>query len=245
MRIVNGLIVLDDSSLQVDRHAEAANTGEPLEAVEENEYTRIVTSGTWLKREQNASWDEDSMKIFYDGLRMFGTDFEMISKMFPGRSRRQIKLKFRKEEKANPQLINEALTGEKVPMDLEEYQKQTGQVYEDPQAFHDELRREREEHEREQDRQQEEIQETQRQKRAEIAAAGNGDGANSSAKENGTQGASGGPAETAKGRRGRKGQGRKKRPLHALKGGGDEVVVLGSVEDVIRERAAAAASAEA
>jgi transcription factor TFIIIB component B'' len=47
----------------------------------------------------------------------------MIAGMFPHRSRRQIKLKFNKEERENPARINRALIGVKDPIDLEEWQK--------------------------------------------------------------------------------------------------------------------------
>lgn len=39
-----------------------------------------------------------------------GTDFSMIEQYFPGRTRTQIKRKYKTEEKKNPQLINSALT---------------------------------------------------------------------------------------------------------------------------------------
>lgn len=39
-----------------------------------------------------------------------GTDFSMIEQYFPGRTRAQIKRKYKNEEKKNPQLVNGALT---------------------------------------------------------------------------------------------------------------------------------------
>ena len=50
---------------------------------------------------------------------MFGTDFEAISRMFPGRQRRHIKLKYNRKEQQAPARLIEALVGPRTePMDL-------------------------------------------------------------------------------------------------------------------------------
>ncbi|KAI9799686.1 MAG: hypothetical protein M1825_004421 [Sarcosagium campestre] len=171
MRLVDGNMVLDDSSLQVDRHANAAAQAETLEEIEENELTRKVNSGTWLKKEKKESWDEATTELFYRGIRMFGTDFMIVSKMIPGRTRRQIKLKFGKEEKNNPLKIRDALLGTREAMNLEVYSQHTNTQYEDPAVFQRELDEEAEKHALEQTRQEEAQQEVVRQKHAEIAEA--------------------------------------------------------------------------
>lgn len=61
---------------------------------------------------------------FYRLLKMFGTDFESISAMFPEKTRRAVKLKFNREENLRPKRINAAVMvrGEKkVDIDIEEY----------------------------------------------------------------------------------------------------------------------------
>ena len=123
MRIVNGNMVLDETSTLIDRHRNAQRAQEVMEVIEETDFSRLVTQGTHMKREKNQQWDGVAMELFYKGLRQFGTDFQMIAGMFPHRSRRQIKLKFNKEERDNPSKINRALTGVKDPIDLEEWQK--------------------------------------------------------------------------------------------------------------------------
>ena len=70
---------------------------------------------------------------------MFGTDFMMISKMFPGRSRRQIKLKFNNEERRNPGLIKDTLMGPSETIDIATYSEMTNTVYDDPKAIQQEL----------------------------------------------------------------------------------------------------------
>ncbi|KAL4941446.1 hypothetical protein BDV06DRAFT_223126 [Aspergillus oleicola] len=152
MRIVNGEIVLDTASLQVDRHADAERNGDELEDVVENSLTRKINQATYGKRSKTESWDENMTELFYRGLRMFGTDFMVISKMFPGRSRRQIKLKFNNEERRDPQRIKETLLGPRESIDINTYSEMTNTVYDDPRIIQQELDEEKrqieEQHER-------------------------------------------------------------------------------------------------
>ncbi|KAL4976110.1 hypothetical protein BDW66DRAFT_166696 [Aspergillus desertorum] len=139
MRIVNGEIVLDTDSLQVDRHADAERNEDELEDVVENSLTRKINQATYGKRSKTESWDENMTELFYRGLRMFGTDFMVISKMFPGRSRRQIKLKFNNEERRDPQRIKETLLGPRESIDINTYSEMTNTVYDDPRLIQREL----------------------------------------------------------------------------------------------------------
>ena len=43
-------------------------------------------------------------------MRQFGSDISMIQQLFPGRTRTQIKLKYKKEERQHPLRLHEALT---------------------------------------------------------------------------------------------------------------------------------------
>ncbi|KAI9786863.1 MAG: Transcription factor TFIIIB component B [Geoglossum umbratile] len=225
MRLVNGNLVLDEASLQVDRHANAAALAEPMEQVEESTLTRPVNAGTWGKREKTEPWGEASTDHFYNALRMFGTDFGMISKMFPDRTRRQIKLKFNKEEKTDSKRVTEALSGPRQLMDITQFSEITMTEYQDPGAFAQELEAEAAAHAAEQRRQQEALQETIRQAHAITAeATADGAGGNSSAKENQVQGGSG----TAK--KGKRPADRKKKNLHSRHGGGEEVEIIGTID---------------
>lgn len=157
MRIVNGEIVLDSSSLQIDRHANAARNADDMEEVEENPLTRRINAASYGKRSKTESWDEEMTDLFYRGLRTFGTDFMMISKMFPSRTRRQIKLKFSNEERKHPERIKETLLGPRESITLETYSEMTNTVYDDPkiiqQELDDEKKRIEEEHAREKEAQ--------------------------------------------------------------------------------------------
>ncbi|KAJ5753689.1 uncharacterized protein N7511_007842 [Penicillium nucicola] len=139
MRIVNGEIVLDNTSLQVDRHADAARAAGDLEDVVESNLTRKVNQATYGKRSKTETWDEEMTDLFYRGLRMFGTDFMVISKMFPGRSRRQIKLKFNNEERRDPQRIKDTLLGPREHIDIATYSEMTNTTYDDPKVVQQEL----------------------------------------------------------------------------------------------------------
>ena len=143
--IVDGQIRIDEDSLQIDRHAAAAieRAAEQLEAVDESDLTRKVNSGSWMKRDRSGGWNALLTERFYDGLRMFGTDFEMISKMFPGRTRHKIKLKFVKEEKMNYERIRTTLLGQPVPVDLPEFEKMAGTEFDDPQELERDMEEDR------------------------------------------------------------------------------------------------------
>lgn len=143
--IVNGQIQIDESSLEIDRHAAAAleRNAEQLDAVDETDMTRKINSATWLKRDKSGGWNEMLTERFYDGLRMFGTDFEMISKMFPGRTRHKIKLKFCKEEKLNGDRIKATLLGERLAVDLPELEKMAGTEFDDPKELEKDLEEDR------------------------------------------------------------------------------------------------------
>lgn len=119
-RVVNGRLVLDEASTQVDRQRQAAEDAAAMEVVEQDDFTRIVTAGTNMKREKSVRWGHFETEKFYEGLTMFGTDFEMIAKTFGNkRTRRQVKLKFNKEERENPDRVKRCMTGKKQEaMDL-------------------------------------------------------------------------------------------------------------------------------
>ncbi|KAF2484698.1 hypothetical protein BDY17DRAFT_296158 [Neohortaea acidophila] len=141
-RLVNGQIVEDETSLTIDRQAraeaEAQTDTQPIE--EENDLTARVNRTTFLndrrrdaadrvpqwKRKSDA-WDDEETERFYEALRMFGTDFFIISKMFAPKTRRHIKLKFSREERLDPARINAALLGKHTKrMDLEHYARESG-----------------------------------------------------------------------------------------------------------------------
>ncbi|OKL56833.1 hypothetical protein UA08_07937 [Talaromyces atroroseus] len=139
MRIVNGEIVIDNASLQLDQRAEAAREIGEMENIVESRLNRKINQATYGKRTKAESWDEDLTDLFYRGLRMFGTDFSLISNMFPGRSRRQIKLKFNNEERRDPERIKQTLLGPRESVDIKTYSELTNTVYDDLEVIQKEL----------------------------------------------------------------------------------------------------------
>ena len=149
-QIVNGQIVVDQSSLVMDRHARDAIDG-PIEEIEENEFTHKVTSNSYRtgsKLRGPNHWSAEDTEKFYDYLAMHGTDFSIITSLFPGRQRRHIKMKFNREEKFQRQRIDAVLIGPKTrTMGFEEYRRVTGREYEPTEDVQAELDRDNEERE--------------------------------------------------------------------------------------------------
>lgn len=211
MRIVNGEIVLDTASLEVDRHADAARSAGDLEEVVENQLTRKINQATYGKRTKTEVWDEEMTDLFYRGLRMFGTDFMVISKLFPGRSRRQIKLKFNNEERRDPQRIKDTLMGPREVIDISTYSELTNQSYEDPKVIQQELDEEK--------KRIEEQHEKEKQLQEEMMRNPTGAGADGASNDK-TNGA---PV---------KGKGRNSKKQNMKNQGGGTEEVLGSIDDI-------------
>ncbi|GAB1320230.1 hypothetical protein MFIFM68171_10440 [Madurella fahalii] len=149
-QLINGEIVLDPTSLIVDRHARAREAAATMQEVEENDFTYHITSSTYLRRNlKPQQWTDEETEKFYQALAAFGTDFDTIGRMFKGKTRKHIKLKFNREERVNPQRINAALVGQKTVgmLTVDEYKAQTGQEYETAEAIYAEQKRAEEEFE--------------------------------------------------------------------------------------------------
>ncbi len=122
--VVDGQIVVNQSSLVVDRHA--GQEALSLETVEEDEFTHHTTSASYRRpsRAVTNAWTDEETERFYRLLAMFGCDFESIAAMFPGKNRRMVKCKFSREERLRPRRVNAAIMvrGEKhVAIDIDEY----------------------------------------------------------------------------------------------------------------------------
>jgi transcription factor TFIIIB component B'' len=142
LTVRDGQIMMEEESRIVDRHAEIEHgADEAVKVLDVDDVTRRVnqsTIGRQLGVKQKGRWNDEMTNLFYKGLRMFGTDFMMISKMFPGMSRRHIKLKYTREERTNLARINSNLIA-KEDVDMEEYSQMSNQVYEDPKLVTQEI----------------------------------------------------------------------------------------------------------
>ncbi|RCK62737.1 Transcription factor TFIIIB component B'' [Candida viswanathii] len=111
-----------------------------------NPFANPITSTTYSKRVHTDKWTPDELNLFYQALSMFGTDFSLISQLFPYRSRKQIKLKFNLEERKFPEIVELALK-RKLPVDFQEYCKSTKNDIKSLEYYNEELRKVRIEHE--------------------------------------------------------------------------------------------------
>lgn len=177
-RMVDGQIVVDTRSLLVDRQARAAAQNGRIEEIEENDFTRPTTSATYMKPHKVGPnhWTDDETERFYEFLRKFGTDFNIIAAMFGGKkTRREVKLKFNREERYCPRRINACIVGKKEwHMDMDEIKNHTGKEFEDSKDIEAELARLAAAHEAEEKRAEEEIAEAARKKREALFGPKNG-----------------------------------------------------------------------
>ncbi|XP_060192327.1 transcription factor TFIIIB component B'' [Lycium barbarum] len=65
---------------------------------------------TYMDKTPSTRWSKQDTELFYEAVQQFGTDLSLIQQLFPGRTRRQLKLKYKKEEKQNPLGLHDALT---------------------------------------------------------------------------------------------------------------------------------------
>lgn len=114
---------------------------------ETNRFERPVISNTYSKRKHTDKWDEQEDMEFFSALSTWGTDFSMISSLFPHRTRKQIKSKYNLEEKKRPELVDLALR-RKLPKNLMEYEQEAGIKLNTIDEFEKERAKLRAEHER-------------------------------------------------------------------------------------------------
>ena len=130
--IINGNIVADpdsrnvDFSTNVERRA-AADEGSRKDVRRIYDYVNSNRIGKHAGlRGSSNRWGDESTELFYKGLRMFGTDFEMIASLFPNRTRKEIKDKYNKLEREEWDMVQDSLKN-REPCAIEEYAEMVGQ----------------------------------------------------------------------------------------------------------------------
>lgn len=104
----DGSIIINEESLVVQR--ENIEPDRTYDTVVETEPSDSLTYNSYRKHHHTRKWTERETTKFYKALSMIGTDFTMIQKLFPNRSRDEIKRKFKREEKLNQALIDKILS---------------------------------------------------------------------------------------------------------------------------------------
>lgn len=119
----NGEMILDEASLVVENEREKAlrDSLAKAEVVYMDEFSG--NSGYYSRYKRTRDWPPEETIRFYRCLHTIGTDFSMMIQLFPNRTRRDLKLKFKKEERLNLKLVNKALLFPKE-FNIEELSKQ-------------------------------------------------------------------------------------------------------------------------
>ncbi|KAH8376890.1 hypothetical protein KR093_001921 [Drosophila rubida] len=105
----NGEMIIDEKTLEIETTAEVearkvlANSS--LILMDET----TGDNGFYKRHKRTPAWSSDDTVRFYRSLQIIGTDFSLMCQMFPKRTRRELKLKYKREERMNGQLINKAL----------------------------------------------------------------------------------------------------------------------------------------
>ena len=238
MVLIGGNVVTATGSEFVDTTNGGYDEQTAAAPINEDNIVNRVTTAT-LGRKKNylgrGKWNDEMTALFYRGLRMFGTDFMMISQMFPNLSRQHVKSKFVKEERQNAELIKQTLLGPREQVDLEEFSQMANKTYNDVAEFEKELEGERKQIEADLDKEKAE--------KAEQADAstilGKGDTAegdaegNLSAKENRFDGVAGGIVRDveARGKKVKKGPKPKRNVARNKAPAGGEPQILGPINE--------------
>ncbi|KAI0980127.1 hypothetical protein GJ496_009515 [Pomphorhynchus laevis] len=111
----DGTIKIDEKSLVVEHQKSHFN-----EIVEEHgaQHFDSLNCHSYRKYTYTKRWNKSETARFYKALEIFGTDFGMISRLFPGRTRHEIKRKFNKEDRSNTSLIDKIIFNTSRSIDL-------------------------------------------------------------------------------------------------------------------------------
>jgi len=142
VKVVNGEIIVDETSLQVE-------TTQAKEAKVKMKETTIVfednktstTYGRWSRKRRHNDWGKKETIKFYRALAMFSTDFSLMEHFFKNRTRQELRLKFKKEEKMNNKMIDRCLKEKGMFAELDSLLQDTDEDdYDDPDEDFDRAR---------------------------------------------------------------------------------------------------------
>ncbi|GAM26088.1 hypothetical protein SAMD00019534_092630 [Acytostelium subglobosum LB1] len=81
----------------------------------------LINSQSFSKRETQRAWSKAETEVFYEALKKYGTDFTLMETVFDDRSRLQLKNKFKREERSNPERVHQLISAERQAIDLREF----------------------------------------------------------------------------------------------------------------------------
>merc|ERR1712223_1499836 len=107
----DGELIIDEASTVIDTTAAKKAKEDLLETPLIFESSNMATNyGSWGKKRKNVDWTERETVRFFKALSVFGTDFSMMENVFRRRSRHDLKMKFKKEERSNRSLVDRCLS---------------------------------------------------------------------------------------------------------------------------------------
>lgn len=123
----DGEITIDEKSLVIE-NKQVKKSQEKIQKSKVVDGDTVSTYGIYKKTKRTKLWGKKETLRFYKALNAIGTDFSLMLSLFPDRTRRDLTMKFKKEEKINRALIDRALmvpntydiTELKSEMELEE-----------------------------------------------------------------------------------------------------------------------------
>lgn len=131
----NGEIIIDEKSLLIES-SDVAKNREVLKN------SRVIDGdnldspyATYRRAKKYKGWSNVETLRFYKAINTIGTDFSMMVQLFPGRTRQDLKVKFKAEERRNKDLIDKAvynpitfdLTDMLREVEMEEFEKKQNQ----------------------------------------------------------------------------------------------------------------------
>ena len=122
----NGEIIIDEASLQVEttQVKEAKEQMKNTSLVFENNKT-VNNYGRWSKKRRHNDWGKKETLRFFRALSVVGSDFSLMERFFKNRTRQELKLKFKKEERINAKMVDKCLRERGMFTDLESLMKES------------------------------------------------------------------------------------------------------------------------
>ena len=105
----DGALIIDEQSLVIE-HTGAKKNRQALAKTQALIDDGTVGNGFYKKRKKTKDWSDWETVMFYKALNTVGTDFLLMKSVLPTRTRQELKIKFKKEEKTNRRLVEKALT---------------------------------------------------------------------------------------------------------------------------------------
>ncbi|XP_055957662.1 histone-lysine N-methyltransferase, H3 lysine-79 specific [Patella vulgata] len=114
----DGSMIINEQSLVVEAEHEKEVLS-PTEIVEEDDV--YVNYNSFRNKGTTKCWLDNETARFYRALSALGTDFSLMSSLFPHRTRRELKNKFKREERYNRQMVDMAIKM-RTPLSLESFE---------------------------------------------------------------------------------------------------------------------------